>query len=66
MVIRVSPLTALIALWFGRFVPSFLVMCRGYSDDDVNFTELIWEDDKNMGFFDRETYPEFQIWSKSV
>lgn len=39
-----------------------LVMCRGYSEDDENFTELVWEDDKELDFYDRKTYPEFQLW----
>ncbi|MBI4114332.1 MAG: hypothetical protein HY445_00635 [Candidatus Niyogibacteria bacterium] len=39
-----------------------LVMCRGYSEDIENFTELVWEDDKDLDFHDKETYPEFQLW----
>ena len=38
------------------------VMCRGYSEDLENFTELVWEDDKYLDFGDRETYPQFQLW----
>ncbi len=41
---------------------SMLVMCRGYSDDDENFTELVWEDDKDLDFGDNVSYPEFQLW----
>jgi len=37
-------------------------MCRGYSEDLENFTELVWQDDKNLDFDDKETYPEFQLW----
>lgn len=37
-------------------------MCKGYSDDDANFTELVWSDDKNLDFLDKESYPEFQLW----
>ncbi len=39
-----------------------LVMCRGYSEDLENFTELVWKDDKDLEFYDRETYPQFQLW----
>ena len=39
-----------------------LVMCRGYSDDFENFTELVWADDKDLDFYDKECYPEFQLW----
>lgn len=27
-----------------------------------NFTELVWQDDKDLCFYDRETYPQFQLW----
>lgn len=37
-------------------------MCRGYSGDDVNFTELVWQDDKDLDFLSIQNYPEFQIW----
>ena len=40
----------------------FKVMCRGYSEDLENFTELVWDDDKHLDFFDRVTYPNFQLW----
>jgi len=47
-----------------RFNPfsKLIVVCRGYSDDLDNFTELVWEDDKYLDFFDREDYPQFQLW----
>jgi len=41
---------------------SLLVMCRGYGEDDENFTELVWADDHDLDFFDRDAYPEFQVW----
>lgn len=37
-------------------------MCRGYSEDLKNFTELVWQDDKYLDFYNNETYPQFQIW----
>lgn len=42
-----------------------MVMCRGYGEDYENLTELVWQDDKNLDFYDRETYPEFQLWRRS-
>ena len=39
-----------------------LIMCRGYSEDLGNFTELVWEDDKYLDFYDKETYPEYRLW----
>lgn len=58
----VSPLMARIILLLNPFHRNLLVMCRGYSDDDENFTELVWSDDKNLDFLDKESYPEFQLW----
>jgi len=60
----ISPFIAKLVL---RAIPyslshRILVMCRGYSEDYENFTELVWEDDKNLDFYDKETYPQFQIW----
>lgn len=40
----------------------YLVMCRGYNEDDANFTELVWDDDKDLDYSDRQSYPEFRIW----
>lgn len=62
--IIVSPFFAKLVL---RIIPyrlshRILVMCRGYSEDIENFTELVWEDDKHLDFYDQETYPEFQLW----
>ena len=51
----------LIRLWLNPFM-SLRVMCRGYSEDLENFTELVWQDDKDLDFFDQETYPQFQLW----
>ncbi len=42
--------------------PNALVMCRGYGDDDENFTELVWDDDFELDFRDSISYPEFQLW----
>ena len=39
-----------------------MVMCRGYGEDFENFTELVWEDDKDLDFADKESYPQFQLW----
>jgi hypothetical protein len=64
MAINLSPSWAKILL---RIIPyrlsaRILVVCRGYSEDLENFTELVWEDDKDLDFYDRGTYPEFQLW----
>ena len=58
----IPPFLAKVILRFNPF-SRWLVMCRGYSDDLENFTELVWEDDKYLDFYDYENYPQFQIWS---
>ena len=61
MEINLSPILAKIILRFNHFT-RLKLMCRGYSEDLNNFTELVWEDDKDLDFDDRETYPQFQLW----
>lgn len=62
--IRVPAFLVRSALWIQQFTGGYLVMCRGYNEDDANFTELVWEDDKDLDFFDKGNYPAFQIWVK--
>jgi len=64
MEIKLSPSWAKIILRFisYRLSHRILVVCRGYNDDCKNFTELIWEDDKDLDFYDRKDYPEFRLW----
>lgn len=47
-----------------RFNPfsKILVVCKGYDEDYKNFTELVWQDDRNLDFYDKESYPESQLW----
>ncbi|MDD5638641.1 MAG: hypothetical protein PHO28_01905 [Candidatus Pacebacteria bacterium] len=61
MVINLSPWLAKIILHFNSFT-RLKVMCRGYSEDLENFTELIWKDDKSLNFDDIDSYPQFQLW----
>lgn len=61
MEIKLSPFFAKIILRFNPFT-RLKVMCRGYNEDLKNFTELVWEDDKYLDFYDKETYPQFQFW----
>lgn len=50
-------------LWLQGWISGYyLVMCRGYNGDDMNFTELVWEDDRELSFLNKQDYPEFQIW----
>lgn len=61
MGIQISPFFAKLILRLNPF-NRLLVMCRGYSEDYENLTELVWEDDKYLNFFDKISYPEFQLW----
>ena len=61
MEITLLPFFAKTILRFNPFT-RLKVMCRGYDDDLKNFTELVWEDDKDLDFNDRKTYPKFQLW----
>ena len=65
MAINVSPFFAKLILSIIPYSMSHRVMvvCRGYSEDYENFTELVWEDDKYLDFYDRKTYPQFQLWA---
>ena len=61
MAIDLSPFLAKIFLFLNPFA-GIKVMCRGYSEDLENFTELVWADDKDLDFKDHDTYPQFQLW----
>jgi len=61
MEITINPFLAKFILRFNYFT-KIKVMCRGYSEDLKNFTELVWQDDKYLDFFDKKTYPQFQLW----
>lgn len=61
MKISLSPFFAKLILRLNLFRRA-LVMCKGYSEDYENFTELVWEDDKYLNFYDKENYPQFQLW----
>ena len=61
MEIPLSPFFAKLILRLNPFRRIFVV-CKGYSEDYENFTELVWEDDKYLDFYDRKIYPAFQLW----
>lgn len=61
MALPLPPFFAKLVLRMNPF-HRLIVVCRGYSEDYENFTELVWKDDKELDFYDRETYPEFQLW----
>ena len=57
----ISPFFAKLILRLNPF-SSVLVMCKGYNECYRMFAELVWEDDRDLDFSDRESYPEFQLW----
>ena len=61
MAITINPFLARVILRINQFT-HILVVCSGYSEDCKTFTELVWEDDKDLDFYDIETYPQFQLW----
>lgn len=61
MEITINPFLAKIFLRLNPF-KKILVVCKGYNEDYENFTELDWEEDKDLDFNDKKTYPQFQLW----
>jgi len=61
MGITICPALAKCFLHYNPFI-RIKIMCLGYNEDDENFTELVWEDDKSLDFYDRDSYPKFQLW----
>ena len=61
MTLSLSPFLAKLILLLNPF-RRIIVVCKGYSEDYKNFTELVWEDDKYLDFYDHDLYPEFQLW----
>lgn len=59
--IKLAPFWAKLILRLNPF-NRVKVMCLGYGEDFEQFTELVWEDDKYLNFYDRESYPKFQLW----
>ncbi len=62
MAITINPFLAKTILMINPF-KKILVVCKGYNEDYENFTELVWEDDKYLDWYDHETYPQFQLWT---
>jgi len=41
----------------------FILVCKGYNEDDDNYTGLYWDEDKDLYFLDK-CYTDYQIWFK--
>jgi hypothetical protein len=39
-----------------------LLVCKGYSEDYELFTELYWDEDKELDFNSDTQYQDFRIW----
>ncbi len=61
MEITLTPFLAKIILRFN-LLNRFKVMCLGYGEDFEQFTELVWRDDRDLDFYNRESYPKLQLW----
>lgn len=59
--ITLTPFLAKLVLQFTPF-SRLKVMCLGCGEDFEQFTELVWGDDKYLGFYGKESYPKFQLW----
>ena len=62
MEIKLPPFGAKTILRINPF-RRLIVVCKGYNEDYENYTELVWEDDKYLDFYDKDTYPQFQLWT---
>jgi len=62
MRIILNPLFAKIILRLNPF-RKLIVVCKGYDGDDENYTELVWEDDQYIDFYEKELYFDFELWS---
>jgi len=61
MEISLSPFLAKIILRLNPF-NRLKVMCLGYDEDFDEFTELVLHDDRHLDFYNRDSYPKFQLW----
>lgn len=50
-------------LWLSQFTDdnTLLLVCKGYDEDNNNFTGLYWGEDKDLDLTER-TYFNFQLW----
>ncbi len=39
-----------------------LLVCKGYGEDYESYTELCWEEDKELNFKNDNQYQDFRIW----
>lgn len=40
-----------------------LIVCKGYGEDYESYTELCWEEDKELDFKNDIQYQDFRIWT---
>ena len=39
-----------------------ILVCKGYGDDYELYTELCWEEDKDLDLFRDKVYQNFKLW----
>ena len=61
--IKISRYLAKPLLWLSQFFNDnyFVVVCKGYDEDDEYYTGLYWPDDRYIDSSD-EQYSDFQLW----
>ncbi len=61
--IKIAKRLVKIFLFVSRFFSdnNFVVVCKGYGEDEENYTGLYWDDDKDIYLRD-DTYYDFQLW----
>lgn len=51
-------------LYVSQFLPEnkFLVVCKGYGEDNELFTQLNWQEDSELDFVNDIQYSNYQLW----
>ncbi len=64
MEIKVSRILAKPILFLLKILgcQKILLVCKGYGEDYELFTELCWEEDKELDFKNDTQYQDFRIW----
>ena len=61
MMIKINRYIAKIFLLMTNPYQNIIMVCKGYDEDYINYTELVWNDDKYLDFTEL-CYSDFQLW----
>lgn len=59
MDININPMFTKFILYLTQFTNKVIVVCKGYNEDYDNYTELVWDDDKDININD---YEDYRLW----